>query len=108
MPTPRKWPVSLVLLLSALSLGLGTGWVPPAHAQSLAVDQYFPETNHAVNNEFLRYWNGHGKLAQQGYPLSERFLEKSDLDGKIYPVQYFERAVFEYHSDNPDPAFEVQ
>jgi hypothetical protein len=30
-------------------------------------------------------------------------MEKSDLDGKTYKVQYFERAVFEHHPENPAP-----
>jgi photosystem II stability/assembly factor-like uncharacterized protein len=98
----------LLLLGALLILGLGAVPVPPAHAQSIPMDRYFPETQHNVYNEFLRYWTGHGGLAQQGYPVAERFLEKSDLDGKTYPVQYFERAVFEYHFDSPDPNFEVQ
>ena len=33
-------------------------------------------------------------------PISEEMQEKSDTDGKIYTVQYFERAVFEYHPEN--------
>ena len=97
----------LVPLILAVLLAMGGTAPPAAQAARIPEDRYFPETNHEVNNEFLRYWTGHGALAQQGYPLSERFLEKSDLDGKTYPVQYFERAVFEYHFDNPDPNFEV-
>ena len=30
-------------------------------------------------------------------------MERSDLDGKTYRVQYFERAVFEYHPENASP-----
>ena len=53
--------------------------------------------------KFLDYWKRHGGLAQQGYPISDEFTEKSDLDGKTYKVQYFERAVFEYHPENKPP-----
>lgn len=107
MPVRRRVLIVIPLLLALI---LVVASVPPAPvgAARPPEDQYFPQTNHAVNDEFLRYWNAHGALAQQGYPLSERFLEKSDLDGKTYPVQYFERAVFEYHFDSPDPEFEVQ
>jgi hypothetical protein len=42
-------------------------------------------------------------VAQQGYPISDDFQEVSDLDGKTYTVQYFERAVFEYHPENQQP-----
>ena len=63
----------------------------------------FTQTGHKVCGKFLAYWNTHGGLAQQGYPLSEEFTETSDLNGKPYTVQYFERAVFEYHPENKAP-----
>lgn len=40
---------------------------------------------------------------QQGYPISDEFMEVSPLNGKPYTVQYFERAVFEYHPENARP-----
>ena len=66
-------------------------------------DRYFPETGKTLYGRFLDYWNTHGGLAQQGYPISERMMETSDVDGKPYTVQYFERAVFEMHPDNKAP-----
>ena len=63
----------------------------------------FAETGHRVGGRFLEYWQQNGGLAQQGYPISEEFQEKSDLDGKVYTVQYFERAVFERHPENQPP-----
>lgn len=65
--------------------------------------QLFNETGHYLGGGFLKYWQEHGGLAQQGFPISEEFDEVSDLDGKSYTVQYFERAVFEVHPENPDP-----
>lgn len=65
--------------------------------------QNFPQTGHKVCGKFLTYWQQHGGLAQQGYPLSEEFTETSDLNGKPYTVQYFERAVFELHPENKPP-----
>ena len=67
----------------------------------------FPETGKRVGGRFLDYWQKNGGLAQQGFPISEEFTEVSDLDGKPYMVQYFERAVFEYHPENMGTAFEV-
>jgi|GEM_PF-5992876 len=67
----------------------------------------FKETGHRVGGKFLKYWQEHGALAQQGYPLSEEFTEVSDLDGKRYKVQYFERAVFEEHPENAGTRHEV-
>jgi hypothetical protein len=63
----------------------------------------FTETGHRVGGRFLEYWQQNGGLAQQGYPISDEFQEKSDLDGKTYTVQYFERAVFESHPENQPP-----
>jgi glucose/arabinose dehydrogenase len=69
--------------------------------------QTFPETGKTVSGIFLDYWQQHGGLAQQGYPISGLLSEVSDLDGKVYTVQYFERAVFEYHPEIADPAYKV-
>ncbi len=63
----------------------------------------FTETGKTVSGRFLQYWNANGGLAQQGYPISEEMQEKSDTDGKTYTVQYFERAVFERHTENKAP-----
>ena len=65
---------------------------------------YFPETGHNVTRaEFVAFWQVNGGLAQFGFPLSEEFTERSDLDGKTYTMQYFERAVFELHPENEAP-----
>ncbi|HMA33473.1 MAG TPA: S41 family peptidase [Chloroflexia bacterium] len=69
----------------------------PVHAD--APSRTFPETGKTVSGPFLDYWTHHGGLAQQGYPLSSEFVEVSPTDGKPYMVQYFERAVFEYHAE---------
>jgi hypothetical protein len=63
----------------------------------------FPETGKTVSGRFLEYWNTRGGLAQQGLPISDLMQERSDTDGKIYTVQYFERAVFELHPEFPPP-----
>lgn len=67
----------------------------------------FPETGKTVKGKFLTYWDTHGGLAQQGFPISEEMQEKSDTDGKTYTVQYFERAVFELHPENAGKPSEV-
>jgi hypothetical protein len=79
----------------------------PNGAQGQVADKtnatFFPQTGHYVGGVFLKYWQEHGGLAQQGYPLSDEFTEVSPLDGKSYTVQYFERAVFELHPENKAP-----
>ncbi len=63
----------------------------------VASGYYFPETGHYVGHAFWDYWRAHGGLMQFGYPLTEELVE----DGRT--VQYFERAVFEWWPENPDP-----
>jgi len=71
---------------------------PPATAS-----RYFSATGHTVKGPFLQYWEQHGGLAQQGYPITEVLQEKSDTDGMVYTMQYYERAVFEMHPENSAP-----
>ncbi|MFL5732254.1 MAG: alpha/beta fold hydrolase [Chloroflexia bacterium] len=76
---------------------------PGQQANNSSGSQLFTETGKRLGGRFLAYWQSHGGLAQQGYPISEEFQERSDLDGKTYTVQYFERAVFELHPENAAP-----
>lgn len=67
----------------------------------------FAVTGKTIGGVFRRYWEQHGGLAQFGYPISDQFQETSDLDGKSYTVQYFERAVFELHPEYAGTGYEV-
>ncbi len=84
----------------------GATGAPSQQPNNTEGSQLFTETGHKLGGKFLEYWRQHGGLAQQGYPISDEFQEKSALDGKTYLVQYFERAVFELHSEN-QPPFDV-
>ncbi|HET8628513.1 MAG TPA: hypothetical protein VFL91_13915 [Thermomicrobiales bacterium] len=87
-------PVILSLVLSGLLLA-----VPAARAADAAC---FPETGHCLQGRFLAYWQAHGGLALNGYPLSDERQERLE-DGKVYTVQYFERVRMEYHPENQPP-----
>lgn len=76
---------------------------PGATPNNETGSRLFPETGHRLGGTFSEYWRTHGGLEQQGFPISDEFMEKSDLDGKTYRVQYFQRAVFELHPENPPP-----
>ncbi len=76
---------------------------PGQTANGTAGSLLFPEMGHRLGGLFLQYWKNNGGLAQQGYLISEEFQERSATDGKLYTVQYFERAVFEYHPENKAP-----
>lgn len=62
----------------------------------------FAETGQTLQGRFLTYWNEHGGLAINGYPISGEFMETLE-DGKSYRVQYFERVRLEYHPENSAP-----
>src|SRR5205823_1309284 len=89
-PTPTPKPTPNPMLSPPMPLP-GTG----AHT--------FPETGKTVSGVFLDYWQTHGGLMQQGYPISDEFSEVRPANRLTYTVQYFERAVFEYHSENAPP-----
>jgi hypothetical protein len=89
-------------LLMALGAGLA-GLQPTGSSARQPSCQTFPETGKTVCGALLAYWREHGGLAQQGFPISSEFVELSEIDGKSYRVQYFERAVFELHPENQPP-----
>ncbi len=90
--------LALVLTLTYLLAGL-----PPRALAQQANCRAFTETGNTVCGKFLAYWDGHGGLAQQGFPISGELQEVSPTDGKTYTVQYFERAIFEMHPENAAP-----
>jgi hypothetical protein len=102
--TPYRPGSLLFALLLAFSLLAPHSLSPTAQAQG---SRTFPETGKTVTGTFLRYWDSHGGLAQQGFPISQQIQETSDTNGKIYHVQYFERAVFEFHPENAGKPSEV-
>jgi hypothetical protein len=58
--------------------------------------QYFPQTGHTVQGDFLRFFSSRGGLEIFGYPLTEAFVENGRL------VQYFQRARMEVRPENPE------
>ncbi|HLI52683.1 MAG TPA: hypothetical protein VKU87_12870, partial [Thermomicrobiaceae bacterium] len=58
---------------------------------------YFPETGQNLGWPFLTYWRENGGVMMFGYPISKELTENG------LTVQYFQRAVFEYHPNNPGP-----
>src|SRR6476469_9243637 len=96
----KKWLSIFVTL--ALMLGI-VPMLDAGRSYAQGESRTFPETGKSVKGRFLQYWNANGGLAQQGYPISDEMQEKSDTDGKTYTVQYFERAVFELHTENQPP-----
>ena len=98
LKSTKRWFSIMAALMLALSLLPLAG---STYAQGTS--RTFPETGHTVSGKFLEYWNSHGGLAQQGFPLTEAQNEVSPINGKTYLTQYFERAVFEAHPENQAP-----
>jgi photosystem II stability/assembly factor-like uncharacterized protein len=97
--------VSLAVTMSGLIGSTNHGIHNLAHAQGTTQGEarYFQETGHTVKGRFLEYWQQNGGLFQQGYPITGEMQEVSETNGRTYTVQYFERAVFEYHPENQRP-----
>jgi hypothetical protein len=70
-------------------------------------ERYFPETGHLVRGPFLQKWQTTGGLRVHGFPISEELQEVSPTDGRVYLVQYFQRARFEYHPENTGTQYEI-
>jgi hypothetical protein len=96
----RLWRVVLSGLAGVL---LVVGLVAQTPRASAAADQQcFPETTKCVGPLFLIYWQTHGGLAINGYPVSDERVEVLE-NGQPYTVQYFERVRMEYHPENAAP-----
>ncbi len=100
MKSKKLYWLSIFVIVATL-LSISPSGSPRATAQGDS--RTFPETGKTVKGKFLQYWNTHGGLPQQGFPISEEMQEKSETDGKTYTVQYFERAVFELHPELQPP-----
>lgn len=98
---------------------LSSGGAPPPASNPVQGCEYFPTTRHNVCNQqgsigFLSYWRSHGlefdgragksyqeSLALLGYPLTEAY-EYTNTSGQVVLAQWFERARFEWHPNNPN------
>ena len=65
-------------------------------SETPAGGRYFPTTGHSLERAFLDFYLEHGGHALFGYPITELIHENDRL------VQYFERAVFEWHPQFPN------
>jgi hypothetical protein len=74
----------------------------PGQKQNQEAGVLIPETGKWLGGAFRQRWERNGGLFVNGYPISDEFQERA-ADGKTYTVQYFERARFEFHPENPTP-----
>ncbi len=73
--------------------------VPVAAGES----RTFPETGQTSSNAFYEFWLAHGQAAILGYPVSPTFRWRQTDDAPEIVVQFYERAVLEWHPENPPP-----
>src|SRR4051812_39695223 len=101
----RRVMLSLLWLGSVLLVVAIYPPSPQLHsaAQSDTSCRTFLETGKTVCGKFLAFWQKNDALPVFGYPVSNPFLERNELDNKEYRVQYFERAIFELHPENQAP-----
>ncbi len=98
-------PARLARVLTLLGLLLSGAALPLSATRAAGaapVEQCFPETGFCVRDRFLAYWQAHGGLAINGYPLTAERQERLE-DGNTYTVQYFERVRLEYHPESTAP-----
>lgn len=62
---------------------------------------HFPETGYTLGGGFLRYWLHEGGLEKFGFPITN---EIETGDPNVPRIQYFQRARFEWHPRDGDPA----
>lgn len=89
----------LVVLVAAFALA--PGGVGRAQPVAASEPYCFAETKQCIEGAFRDFWESHGGLEILGLPITHPFVD----DRKLI-VQYFERAIFEWHPEAP-PAYQV-
>jgi VanW like protein len=93
------------IALSLIGRALAEGRTDPAFAwltgSPTPERTFYPQSGHTLGGAFGWFWQAHGALPIFGYPISEEFVEGGVL------VQYFERARFAYHAEQPDNAVQL-
>jgi hypothetical protein len=90
----KFWASILFSLILTVGLTSDLGAVALADTPFCA---FMPETGHNVHGVFLTYYRAHNGAENFGAPLTEALWERDRI------VQYFERARFEFHPENPEP-----
>lgn len=97
-------------LMGDFVLPFRAGVVRPGEPEDNVADgQWFEATGHYVGGGFYDFWMTRGGLAIFGYPISDEF-DQADAaaPGGKRTVQAFERAVFEYHPEDPSQPIKLR
>ena len=95
LPTTNSYPAPSQIQNSKLKTQSSAEAAPVSTRSSNSV--YYRQTAHYIKDAFLNHWLMNGGVAIYGYPISEEFTQ----DG--VPMQYFERARFEYRPNSARP-----
>ena len=110
----RPYDVLLGRLGTDILYKQGRPWETLPREQPRPGCRFFGETGHNLCEPFLSYWRSHGldlgdpgisereSLALFGYPVTSVNTE-TNPDGWTGATQWFERARFESHPENPNP-----
>ena len=92
----------------------GRPWQPAISGQDETTPDWFTETGYAIAPDFRDFWHRYGlelgdagvsfreSLALFGVPLTAATYEMGS-DGNLWLTQWFERARFEWHPNEPEP-----
>jgi hypothetical protein len=94
----RRLVVLVLLVAASVAAPGGVGRAQPASA---AEPYCFAETKQCIEGAFRDFWESHGGLEILGLPITHPFVD----DRKLI-VQYFERAILEWHAQN-EPEYQV-
>jgi hypothetical protein len=72
-------------------------WLISARRHAGDEYEYFPQIQHSVRAEFLKFFRENGELEIFGFPMTEEF----PFEGRT--MQYFQRARMELHPENEEP-----
>ncbi len=94
-----------ILVGCLLVLAATLGFALPPHQVAAEGERCFgaevPGVTACVDGQFLEFWEANGGVAVFGYPLAPA-EPRTTADG-TFLTQYFERARFELHPENPAP-----
>ena len=84
----------ILVLISVISFRVST-------AQSEPDSIYYPETGYTVKGEFLeKFQSAVNPLLLYGYPITDAFIAPDSSPAAGLLIQYFQRARFEYRTEN--------
>lgn len=89
------------LVLVVVVVLLGSVWGGQRPLPAAAAAYCFPQNSRCMEGAFYDFWQTHGGLEILGLPISQPFVDDRGL-----LVQYYERAIFEWHPTN-SPEYQV-